>query len=362
MKKKVLFVVTYFDCGGINRSLQNLLNLMNVGRYEVDVFGMVPDGMFAHLYKNCRVMPRDHFLSALMARYSQQRGFAKVLSLFIKSLDRLTKGRLGHRIKLRAAKSLINKNRYDTVVAFSEGAPTEFVNLMNHPNMVAWVHCDYASYKELNWGKEESSIYSHYKHIVCVADYPRRSFVSCYPELSDRTTAIYNIQDVDMMRSMAKEDIPEKMDDGVFTMLSVGRLDPIKRLSIIPSIAQRLIEFGCDFQWYIIGPKGGTNEEFNKLVSRLNEPGIKGKVHYLGEKGNPYAYISRASLLVNTSFSEACPYVVNEAKILHVPVVCTNFGSAGEFVDNGKNGFICTIEDMPEVIARYIKNTLYRIM
>ena len=155
MKRNVLFVVTYFDCGGINRSLQNMLNMIDVSQYNVDVFGMVPDGLFTHLYKNCRILPRHTLLSALMARYSQQNGVSKMLSLFIKSLDRLSKGRLGNRIKLRAAKSLMNNDDYDAVVAFSEGVPTAFVSLMNHPNSVAWVHCDYASYKKLNDDKDE---------------------------------------------------------------------------------------------------------------------------------------------------------------------------------------------------------------
>lgn len=357
MKMKVLFVVTYFDCGGINRALQNLLNRIDVSKYDVDVFGLVPDGMFAHLYINCRVLPRHILLSALMARYSQQRGLMKLLSLIMKSCDRMSKGRIGRKIKLRAAQSLVRREHYDTVVAFSEGAPTYFVSLMKHPNSVAWIHCDYKSYQELNSGVNESPIYRLFKHIVCVANYPLSSFISCYPDLSSRTTAIYNIQDVDMMRSLAKEPINEGFDTNDFVIVSVGRLDPVKRLSVVPEIAKRLSMDGCDFKWLVIGPQGGTSAEYDILMNGLSDPLVKDKVLYLGEKRNPYAYIARASLLVNTSISEACPYVINEAKILHIPVVCTNFGSAKEFIINGENGLICPIEDMAETINGYIKDT-----
>ena len=79
-------------------------------------------------------------------------------------------------------------------------------------------------------------------------------------------------------------------------------------------------------------------------------------VIYLGEKDNPYCYIRNSELLVNTSLSEACPYVINEAKILHKPVVCTDFGSAEEFIENGVNGYISPIESIHEPIISLIKN------
>lgn len=353
MKRRILFVVTYFDCGGINRALQNLLNCIEANRYDIEVFGMVPDGMFTSLYKKCRVLPRQLLLSALMARYAQQTGSIRVLSLLLKVLNKATKGYAGNAIKKNAAKRLMRRG-YDTVVAFSEGAPTTFVNLMHHPNSVAWIHCDYSSYMQLMGNVDERLLYSHFKHIVCVADFPRRSFLSFYPELTSRTTTIYNIIDDDMMKTMSKDEIKESFSENIFHIISVGRLDLVKRLSIVPVLAKQLIDNGCQFRWYVIGPKGGTLAEYEQLQKNISDQGVSEEVFYLGEKDNPYAYISRADLLVNTSVSEACPYVINEAKILHTPVVCTNFGSAAEFVDNGVNGFICPIEEMANTIVNYI--------
>lgn len=355
LKLKILFVVTYFDCGGINRALQNLLNCVDTNRYDIDIFGLVPDGMFARLYKNCHILPRHLLLSALMARYSQQAGLMSLLCLVIKGLNRISKGYLGRRIKKSAAKKLM-KRRYGTVVAFSEGAPTSFVRLMNHPNSVAWIHCDYANYRQQNNNVDERVLYSHFKRIVCVANYSRQTFLSIYPELSSRTDAIYNIQDDSLMKALSRIDVSEPFPSNSFNIVSVGRLDPVKRLSIVPIIAKRLIEAGCSIRWYVIGPKGGTQDEFRKLMNNISAEGVCDTVFYLGEKDNPYAYISRADLLVNTSISEACPYVINEAKILHTPIVCTNFGSAPEFIDNGVNGFVCSIEEIPNTMERYIKD------
>lgn len=356
---RVLFVVTYFDCGGINRALQNLLNRIDTSRIEAEVFAMVPDGMFAGLYRNCIVLPGDRMLSLLMARYSQQKGLRRFLCLAVKLLDRLSGRRFGAFVKRSAAQKLSARG-YDTVVAFSEGAPTAFVAMMKHPRSVAWIHCDYASYSQLNGAPDELGLYSGFSRIVCVADYPKKSFISAYPSLASRTEAVNNVQDVEMMRSMAALNVPEDFSGELFNIVSVGRLDPVKRLSAVPEIASNIAAAGCAFRWYVIGPKGGTLDEYEKLTTGISRPGLEGKVVYLGEKENPYAYISRADLLVNTSVSEACPYVVNEAKILHTPVVCTDFGSAREFVNDGVEGFIRPLEEIADTIVGYISDASLR--
>ena len=51
--KRILFVVTYFDCGGTCRALQNILNIINPEEFQIDVFGFVESGMYEKgLFKN----------------------------------------------------------------------------------------------------------------------------------------------------------------------------------------------------------------------------------------------------------------------------------------------------------------------
>ncbi len=76
----------------------------------------------------------------------------------------------------------------------------------------------------------------------------------------------------------------------------------------------------------------------------------------LGEKYNPYPYIARANLLVNPSVSESWSYVINEAKVLGTPIVCTDFGCAYEVVEYGVNGYYEPIEKMADRIAWLVKN------
>ena len=353
MKKRILFVVTSFGTGGILRSLQNFLNRYDSSTYDVDVFALTHQGLYRNQLPNCRVLPRHRFLDASLARFEKQSGMGKVESFIMKILNKVTGYRLQSVLFRKAANKLVQGNKYDAVIAFSEGVPTAFVTGMNHPNKIGWIHCDYASYMQINGGHSELATYDKLQHIVCVSEFTRQSFVHIYPTMEEKTEAIYNIIDDKMMRDKAREPIKEIFDDSCFNIVSVGRIDPVKRLSVIPELARRVTDAGCKIRWYVIGPKG-TDGEVRLFEENRKKFNVEDVVIPLGEKANPYPYIAKADLLVNTSISEACPYVINEAKILGTPVVCTDFGSAKEFIDYGINGFYEPIEKMAERIVKLI--------
>jgi glycosyltransferase involved in cell wall biosynthesis len=76
----------------------------------------------------------------------------------------------------------------------------------------------------------------------------------------------------------------------------------------------------------------------------------------LGEIENPYPYISKADLMISLSLSEACPLGVQEAKILHIPVVATDFGSAWEFVIRGEGGKVVPLAEMTDCLYRLLSD------
>lgn len=355
MKKRILFIVTYLDTGGISRSLQNFLNCYDTAHLDVDVLAMAHQGVYKGNLRNCTLLPPDRKLNASIGRYEQHSGFAKVESLVCKVLDKLSGYRFRHYLMQKAGKRLLAKNQYDAVIGFSEGLPTRFVAMMEHPNKIGWIHCDYASYMQHNSRQSELATYDKLQHIVCVSEFTRQSFVRIYPTMKDKTEAIYNIIDDAMMRGKATETVNEVFDNTFFNIVSVGRIDPVKRLSVVPELARRVTDAGCKIQWYVIGPKG-TDGEVRLFEENIKKYNVEDVVFSLGEKANPYPYIAKADLLVNTSISEACPYVINEAKILGTPVVCTDFGSAKEFVDYGINGFYEPIEIISDRIIWLIDN------
>lgn len=355
--KQILFVVTYLDTGGISRSLQNLLSKLDVESYKVDVFAMAHQGVFQNSLPNCRLLPKDYLMNALISRTGKEVGIRKVELLCVKLLNRLTGGRLSNWIYRNVSTKLSRREKYDAIIAYSEGVPTKLVSLIEHQNKVAWIHCDYKSYYDLNEKSDESSTYESFRSIVNVSEYTRKSFVNIYPHLAERTWVINNVLDSEMMKEQANAVIDYQFPPDTFNIVSIGRLDPIKRLSVIPQIAAALLSAGCRFKWYVVGPKGGNDDEYIKLCEGIREYQLESNVIMTGEQKNPYPFIKSADLLVNTSISEACPYVINEAKILHTPVICTNFGSAREFIANGLDGFIVNVDNIHKKIIELILDT-----
>ena len=113
------------------------------------------------------------------------------------------------------------------------------------------------------------------------------------------------------------------------------------------------------FSWIIIGD--GDDKRLIQNEIRRNQ--VENEVHLIGAKDNPYPYIRAASLVICPSYSEACPVVVHEAKILHVPVVTADFPSASEFITNGDDGYICPINEIGhKIIDLYTDKFLYTNM
>ena len=260
---------------------------------------------------------------------------------------------LGNRIDTmiakHIAKSVERKAQYDTVISFAENTVPGLVQHFGNENKIVWVHCDYGNRVK----REEEHIFSKYRKIVCVSKFTRDSFAKRYPSLDYKTEYVYNVCSFDSIKAKSKEDINDKQfDTSVFTIISIGRIATVKRFHKIPEIAKRLKDTGCTFKWYIMG--GGSAEDTDKIKTAIESNGVSGEVIMLGARSNPYPYIKRANLLVSTSESEACPMIFNEAKILGIPIVSSNFGSSYEFIKQGTDGYITSIEEMHKVIEKLI--------
>ncbi len=357
--KNILFILTSFRHGGTNKSLENLLSLMDTEQYQVDVFAMEHFGPYKDMLPNCTILPEDKWLSALIANFSDTKGIFRMRSSIIKLLrDIGAKLNLNFTNKLynKTANKLLKTKNYDAVIAYSEGVPTSFVSNLSHSNKIAWIHCDYSSYMTLNNHPDEREIYASYKSIVCVSEYTKKEFVRIMPTIKEKVYAIHNLVNATEIKKLAKLPVLDtKFHEKNFTILSVGRIDVVKRFDKIPEIASILKERGVDFIWYLIGPAGFGNTQI-EFEQNIKKNKVENSFIWLGAKDNPYSYMANSDLLVMTSLSEACPYVLNEAKILELPVISTNYGSAAEFINNGVNGIITPIEQIANEIERVISD------
>lgn len=263
-----------------------------------------------------------------------------------------------------AANRIMKHYNFDTVVACKENKPTLFASFFSSHNKVAWVRCDYNRYaNHLNFKRQEYEVYKRFNSIVCVSERTSADFSTVFPEFKQKTYTINNPQSEQyILNQSAYNDFDSRfVRDGV-TLLSIGRIDPVKRFSCIPKFAADLLQKGINFKWYIVGD--GNHAEYDKIAQEIDKYSMSEYVVCLGVKTNPHFYIAHSDLLICLSSSEACPRVINEAKILHTPVVCTDFPTAKEFINSGCDGLICSIDAIPDNIYRLLtdislKNKIY---
>jgi glycosyltransferase involved in cell wall biosynthesis len=255
---------------------------------------------------------------------------------------------------LKSTVNKINKSNYDSIIAFQEGFPTFFCSQLKANNKIAWIHSNYEEYIKLS-KKDEQHIYSNFDHIICVSAFTMKAFLNFFPQYHEKTRYIYNVLDENFIKEQSTLEIEDsRFDNSLFTIISIGRIDRVKQFSKLPHIAYKLKQKNLKFKWYLLGD--GYPSELELILKNIVFYNVEDCFVYLGSKFNPYPYIASSNLLVSSSFSEACPYVVNEAKILGVPVVSTNYGSSYEFINDEVNGYITTLDKIDIIIEQLINN------
>ena len=352
MKKKILFVIPDFYIGGTNKSLENLLLLIDSNIYEIRIFSLYEDGDF---YYKEKVFKPYLIKKSLFYRLFHDHFWFRKFSTLVSLLFRCNASRLLHKFEINRIQK---KEKFDTVIAYQESSATICVSMLrNCSNRIAWVHCELRYWlQDLVKGRklEEAGDYSKYDKIICVSESARQSFLSLYPQLSDKVMFIYNSVDANHIKELAddvKVNVP--FSDNTFNILSVGRFSPTKQFDLIPKIVSELKKMTSKpFCWYIIA---STEECLQDMLDKIEKYDVSREVILLGAKDNPYPYFKKSDLFVCTSESESFSYVIAESKVLHVPVLCNNIPVAKEVVSD-EEGWICSIADMPETLSRIIEN------
>ena len=352
MKKKILFVIPDFYIGGTNKSLENLLLLIDSNIYEIRIFSLYEDGDF---YYKEKVFKPYLIKKSLFYRLFHDHFWFRKFSTLVSLLFRCNASRLLHKFEINRIQK---KEKFDTVIAYQESSATICVSMLrNCSNRIAWVHCELRYWlQDLVKGRklEEAGDYSKYDKIICVSESARQSFLSLYPHLSDKVIFIYNSVDDNHIKELAddvKANVP--FSDNTFNILSVGRFSPTKQFDLIPKIVSELKKITSKpFCWYIIA---STEECLQDMLEKIEKYDVSREVILLGAKDNPYPYFKKSDLFVCTSESESFSYVIAESKVLHVPVLCNNIPVAKEVVSD-EEGWICSIADMPETLSRIIEN------
>ena len=344
--RRLLFVLPAFRYGGTMTSFENLLTLFGEEDYEIDVYAIVNEGEARdRIAKTARIINS--------ARNPQNNQFGGNLSL--RKLAKMVKDGLAKfgfdlgPYYIRKMAQRFNCDKYDAVIAYQEGYPTIFVSNVKAKYKIAWIHSMYS-----RWGNAKTvREYDKMDSIVCVSETAKQDMLSMYHNKVDRIHVVKNSLDKDKIVILSEVEHLKKND--CFQIISVGRIDSVKRFSMIPVIAKELRNKGLVFKWSIVG---GVAEktEYDTIIKRIKIEGLEDLVILEGQMSNPYPAIKNSDLLVCLSSSETFNYTLAEARILGVPVVTADFPAAKEFVKDGQDGLISPINKMTATISALIEN------
>ena len=348
--KKILFVTPSELHGGTNKSLENLLNIIDGAEYQVCIYSIYRGGHYSDIFKNFQISQRK-----LLSCYFGRGRFASL----IRRVDKIVFGSFFSDQIFKCEASYIQKKyKPDLLISFEEGMTTRLCQSFKNVKKIAWVHCDFRQYiKATNANIDrEKKVYAGYSKIVCVSKATQKTMIYFFPEYKDKILYAYNTLNVDVITRLSNAKLSDvRFDTSNFTIVSVGRFDIVKRFDRIPEIVAEIKKNGIQkkFVWYIIAPIDERSK--SEIESKIDKLQITENIVLLGSQANPYPYIKQANLLVCLSESESWSYVINEAKVLHTPVVTTDFDAAYEVVED-ETGVITSFDKIDTILFDLIEN------
>ncbi|MEM6840095.1 MAG: glycosyltransferase [Cyanobacteria bacterium P01_C01_bin.120] len=191
--------------------------------------------------------------------------------------------------------------------------------------------------------------------IVAVSDSVAEDLSTVTHLPRQRIQTIYNPHLSLHILEKANESIthPWLSKDAQPVILAVGRLVEQKDYPTLLR-AFALVKSQRDVRLIILG-SGHLRKQLETLTKEL---GIAESVTFIGFVDNPYAYMSRAQMLVLASAWEGLPNVLIEALTVKIPIIATACpGGSSEILDHGKYGRLVAVGDF-EAMAMAIKSVL----
>ncbi|PFU42563.1 glycosyl transferase [Bacillus cereus] len=346
--KRVLFMISSMNIGGVEKSLLSLLSVIPKDKYDVTVLMLEKKGGFlkqlpswikieeAVWFKDIKPKIMQSPKKTIKEYYENKR--------YIKALNFLFSYVVSEKLKDRYVfyKEIFkdiphSKNKYDIAIAYQ--GPTDIidyyvVNRVTSKKKISWVHFDVFKH-QINT-KLYERLYGELDNICVVSKEAQKHLIEKFPIVKSKTNVFLNIVLPDLINEMAKEKV--EFDNGYKGMkiVTVGRLSKEKGQDLAIKVLSMLRKDGYEVRWYCIG-EGENREYYETLIRKYN---LKKDFVLLGSTQNPYPYVYKSDIYVQTSRHEGYCLTLAEAKCLKKPIITTNFTGAYEQIKDGYNGFV----------------------
>ena len=367
MKKKILFVMPSLQAGGAEKCLVNLLNEFDYNNYEVDLLLLNKTGIFLKL------VPSEVTIFTLQNDFVifSKKPITSFFTFLSKGKFSLAYSRIDFTLKNRFIKNTgiaeqyswkdlkkaipKSQNEYDVAIGFLEKTSIYLpVDCISAKKKIGFINNDYAM---LNLDAAfDEPYFAQLDYLFTVSESCEDVLKTTFPNLKSKIKMMYNILSEKAIQNLANERI-EGLDPAI-NLVTLGRLSNQKGFDIAIKAAAILVKKGYTIKWYVLG----EGEERNTLEQSIKEHNLIANFILLGIKENPYPYINNATIYVQPSRFEGKSLAIDEAKILHKPILTANFTSAKDQIESGINGLIVPLDEqsIADGIIELIENQALR--
>ncbi|MFZ3577235.1 glycosyltransferase [Virgibacillus sp. DJP39] len=368
--KKILFMLSSMNIGGVEKSLLSLLSVIPKEKYDITVLLLEKKGGFLNLVPDWVKVEEVKWFNKVkpiimqppqqtIDNYMNNKQFFKVFPFVSSYL--ISKHMNDRYIYYKHVFKRIpnHKDKYDVAIAYQ--GPTDIidyylVNKVTANKKISWIHFDVSKHP-INV-KLYNKLHNKFNKIFVVSKEARKRLIEKFPNDENKADVFLNIITPELIKELAKESCP--FDDGFngINIVTVGRLSREKGQDIAIKSLSKLKKKGYDVKWYCVGD-GNARKEYEQLIENL---GLHNDFILLGSKKNPYPYIQNADIYVQPSRHEGYCLTLAEAKCLNKPIVSTNFTGANEQLTNSFNGIIIKTseEELTQKILWLIDNPIIR--
>lgn len=357
MKRKVLFMMDSLTCGGAERSLVSLLPLLDYNKIDVTLMLVSRGGVFeSYVPKQVKVVNYTPGCETLLQKMWLR--ICRIIFSCQLRLNRFRKRPLNPpTMEWMTCSTAIqpHKEYYDVAFAYQQGFPCWYVmEKVRADKKYAWINVDITKTKfRLEYVKK---FYDRYDGVTAVSDALYDILLDVGLVDKERLHCVYDILNTDLIRKQGEEDFGgECPNKDMFTIVTAARLIASNKGQDMCIDAARILKNkGFKFQWFFVGD-GPSRQVLEQQAYDLD---VENEVRFVGMQPNPYPYIKSADVYVQSSRFEGFGLTVTEAKILGRAIVCTNFPTAFNQLEDDKNGLIVemTAQSIADGVERLLTN------
>ncbi len=250
---------------------------------------------------------------------------------------------------------LINTPKCDVALDYStHKGILSLLSRKNTKKSIIVVHSDLDRYKDNSFRNKfkKKMAFDKFDTIICVSTKVQESMVNLYDKsIINKCIVIPNYVDGDSILKKSKSKINEQIDFSIPTFISVANhVEEFKNINLIIDTAEKLKNNKLNFQILLIGEGPDTNS----YINRINELELNDYIKVLGSKKNPYPYMLKSKALLFTSYYEGYGMVLDEARVLGLPIISTGSGASKEIC---RDGYGIITNDITKVMNDCLKGS-----